>query len=115
MKKPNGRSVKAKGREFQNKVRDDLVGAFPSIPAGDIKSTTMGDQGVDIQLSDEARKQLPFAIETKRLAKIGIYGHFEQAIRNTPEGDQPLLIVKGDYKQPLVVLDWQYFLELIKE
>ena len=45
------RSAKAKGRNGQQEVRDRLLETFPEFELDDIKSTTMGDTGEDIQLS----------------------------------------------------------------
>ena len=60
------RAAKAKGRTGQNEIRDKLLEMFPEFEEDDIKSTTMGDTGEDIQLSPAARKKLPITIEVKR-------------------------------------------------
>ena len=60
------RAAKAKGRGGQQEVRDKLLETFPEFEDDDIKSTTMGDTGEDIQLSPLARKTLPISIEVKR-------------------------------------------------
>ena len=60
------RAAKAKGRTGQNEIRDKLLEVFPEFEEDDIKSTTMGDTGEDIQLSPAARKKLPITIEVKR-------------------------------------------------
>lgn len=73
----------------------------------------MGAHGVDVQLSKEAVRQLPFSIETKKYAKFSVYALFKQAQDNTIEGTKPLLIIEGDRQKPLVVLDLDDFLELL--
>ena len=60
------RAAKAKGRTGQNEIRDKLLETFPEFEEDDIKSTTMGDTGEDIQLSPAARKRMPITIEVKR-------------------------------------------------
>ena len=60
------RAAKAKGRGGQNEIRDKLLQTFPEFEPDDIKSTTMGDTGEDIQLSPAARKKIPITIEVKR-------------------------------------------------
>jgi hypothetical protein len=60
------RAAKAKGRGGQNEIRDKLLETFPEFEPDDIKSTTMGDTGEDIQLSPAARKKIPITIEVKR-------------------------------------------------
>ena len=51
------RAAKAKGRTGQNEIRDKLLETFPEFEEDDIKSTTMGDTGEDIQLSPAAREK----------------------------------------------------------
>ena len=57
------RSAKNKGKRLQNSVRDILLETFTQLEEDDIKSTTMGESGEDIQLSPAARKLIPYAIE----------------------------------------------------
>ena len=59
------RSAKNKGKRLQNQVRDQLLENFKQLEPDDIKSTTMGESGEDIQLSPAARKLIPYAIECK--------------------------------------------------
>ena len=52
------KSAKAKGKRLQNRVRDLLVEKYSKVlEEGDFKSTTMGESGIDIQLSPAARKK----------------------------------------------------------
>ena len=60
------RQAKQKGRLGQQEIRDRLLEAFPEFEPDDIKSTTMGESGADIQLSPAARKKLPLSVEVKR-------------------------------------------------
>lgn len=54
------KSAKAKGKRLQNRVRDLLVEKYSKVlEEGDFKSTTMGESGIDIQLSPAARKKFP--------------------------------------------------------
>jgi len=73
----------------------------------------MGESGVDIQLSNRAQKVLPYAIECKRKKVFAIYSMYEQAEAN--KGSlEPLLVIRGDRKKPLAVVDLDHFLELAK-
>ena len=56
------KSRKAKGRRLQNWVRDELLKRFPSLNENDVVCAIMGEKGVDIKLSDKAKKFIPFAI-----------------------------------------------------
>jgi len=49
------RAAKAKGRLGQQEIRDRLLETFPEFEPDDIKSTTMGDTGCDVQLSPAAK------------------------------------------------------------
>ena len=64
------RSAKNKGKRLQNSVRDILLETFTQLEEDDIKSTTMGESGEDIQLSPAARKLIPYAIECKNQEKM---------------------------------------------
>lgn len=106
-------SAKAKGRRLQQAVRDSILSAFPTLEADDVRSTSMGAGGEDVQLSPAARKLMPYCIECKSLAKIAIYKHYEQA---TWHGDyEPLLVLKQDRAKPLAVVDLEHFMELVKK
>lgn len=106
-------SAKSKGRKLQQHVRDTLTEILKpyGAVAEDIKSTSMGASGEDVQLSPFARKLLPISIECKSLASIAAYKWFEQAKSNSKE-HQPVLVMKANNKKPLAVIDYTYFLEL---
>ena len=76
------RQAKQKGRLGQQEIRDRLLEAFPEFEPDDIKSTTMGESGADIQLSPAARKKLPLSVEVKRRkAELKtVYRFMEQAL-----------------------------------
>ena len=105
------RSKKAKGRRLQNWVRDELLKRFPSLNENDVVCAIMGEKGVDIKLSDKAKKSIPFAIECKNQEKFkGIYKIFNQA-RSHNEEYEPLVFIKMNGKKPLVILDAESFMK----
>ena len=107
------RSKKAKGRRFQNWVRDELLVRFPKLTEEDVYCAIMGERGVDIKLSAKAKKIIPFAIECKNQETFKkIYKYYGQAIYNANK-QQPALFIKMNQQQPLVVLDAKYFLDWI--
>lgn len=117
------RSSKAKGRLLQQWVRHQILMAFPELEEGDVKSTTMGEAGTDIQLSPKALQVFPFAVECKKYSKFSVYDHFEQAqnhIKQMLKGLKtdkrphisPLVIIEGDYKKPLAIIDAELFMAL---
>lgn len=105
-------SAKQKGRLLQQFARDTILSKMPPwIGKDDVRSTGMGQQGVDVQLSTNAQKLFPFAIECKSRAKQAIYADYEQAEEHA-EGTnlQPLVILKQNNKKPLVVMDATWFI-----
>lgn len=106
-------SAKAKGREFQNWVRDKLMALFPTLEEGDVKTAVMGESGEDIKLSPAARKIFPYSIECKRLAKIAVYALYDQAVSNAGKYE-PLLLMRADRKKALAVVDAEHFFNLVK-
>ncbi len=105
-------SAKQKGRLFQQKVRDLILEAFPKLEPDDVRSTSMGAQGEDVVLSPAARLLFPYQVECKAKARAQVYTWFEQA--KTHGGSEPLVFVKQDRKQPLVIMDAAHFFLLLK-
>ncbi len=104
------RSAKNKGKRLQNSVRDILLETFKEhLEQDDIKSTTMGESGEDIQLSPAARKLIPYSIECKNQEKLNIWSALEQAENNSGDYD-PVLI----FKRNRTVLELKDFIRLIK-
>lgn len=82
---------------------------YPSLTQDDVRSTGMGQSGEDVQLSPAARKLLPFCIECKNRDQIAVYGMLQQAIDNAKHGEIPLLVIKQNHSDPLVVVDAGWF------
>ncbi len=106
-------SKKQKARLLQQKVRDAILDTFPLLEKDDVKSTSMGASGEDIQLSPAARRLFPFSVEAKARESIAVYAWYEQAKTNSG-GHHPLLVIKQNHSKPLVVLDLDTFMELVK-
>lgn len=107
-------SAKAKGRNLQKWIRDLLLINHPNLTLDDIRSTGMGQSGVDIQLSAAAKQQIPFAIECKNVAKIAVYKWMEQAEANS-DGLTPIVVMKQNRSRPMVLIDAERFFEIWKE
>lgn len=105
-------SAKAKGRNFQQQIRDLILEKFPTLQPDDVRSTAMGQQGEDVQLSPAARRLLPYQIECKAKARAQVFTWYAQAKEHGEY--EPLVFIKQDRHRPLVVLDAEYFLELLK-
>jgi hypothetical protein len=76
----------------------------------------MGDSGADIQLSPAARKKLNLAIEVKRRKDMGktFYDFMDQAKHHVKQGEDPVVFFRSDRKPWLVMIDLDYFMELLK-
>lgn len=106
-------SAKAKGRRHQQWVRDKILELFPKLEPDDVRSTSMGAGGEDVQLSPAARKLFPYSVECKALKSISVYKFMEQAQANCPDTAEPIAIVKADRQRPLAVIDAEHFFTLI--
>jgi len=107
-------SAKAKGRNLQKLVVKYVLDRWTMLEPDDVKSTSMGAGGEDVQLSPAARKKVPLSIECKARKSVGIYTWYEQAQENCPDKMEPTLVVKGDRKKPLVCVDAEYFFDLLR-
>lgn len=102
-------SAKAKGRRLQQWVRDCILKYSPSLEPDDVKSTSMGASGEDVQLSPAARKQYPVSIECKSRASYAFYKDYDQAVVNCPKGSEPILVAKANHRNPVVIVDADWF------
>ena len=109
------RAAKQKGRLGQNEIRDKILEVFPELEPDDVKSTTMGDGGEDIQLSPAARRKMPITIEVKR-RKSGMkmqYDWIEQAKRHGK--GEPVLFFRADRKDWITMVSLEHYMELLRE
>ena len=107
-------SAKAKGRRFQQWVRDKLLLAFPQFTDADISSTSMGASGMDVLLSSAARQLIPWAIEAKNQEKINIWSAWKQTESNIAPGLEPVLFFTRNKSPELAVVRAEYLIGLIK-
>lgn len=111
---PNPRSAKAKGRLGQQEVRDTILKTFTHLKPDDVRSTAMGQNGEDIQLSPKAREVLPLSIEVKRRKDFAtLYNYYEQAKQ---DGNyEPVVFLRGDRKPWLTIISMDHYLELLQK
>jgi len=106
-------SRKAKARQFQQRIRDDIITKL-GLNESDVRSTSMGAPGCDILLSSAALKQFPFCIECKRQESIRLSSWWQQCEANAKKsGLKPLLVFRWNRGPTLVVLRWNDFLDLL--
>lgn len=109
------RSAKNKGKALQNLVAQKIRKMLEpfGVEPPDVKSTTMGESGEDVQLSPFARRLLPISVECKSHARMALYSFWEQATDEADnKGTTPILVVKANRKKPLVVVDLDYWIKL---
>ena len=105
-------SAKAKGRRLQQWFRDLLIEKLDIHPE-DVESRSMGAGGEDLIMARAAREKFPFSIEAKNQEKLNIWEAYKQAIENS--GDyEPLVVLKRNNHKPLVLIDAESFVKLIK-
>ena len=110
----NARGAKAKGRGWQNHIRDLLREKYEGkLEPDDITGTLMGEAGCDIKLSPAARKLFPWSVEAKRQEKISLHAWWNQAKANCKEGTKPVIITKQNNKEPLVIMSLEDFMNLL--
>lgn len=108
-------SAKQKGRKLQQAVRDAFRAADLTLHPDDIKSTTMGSSGVDVQFSPAAKKVFPFDIECKQVERLQVvptflehYGKYE-----TDKSTIKLLVHSKNRTPVLVTLRFEDLMALI--
>lgn len=107
-------SAKAKGRSFQQEIRDAILEKFDTLEPDDVVSTSMGAGGEDVKLSPAARKLLPIQTEAKRMkSAVGIYKWYNQAKAHGPH--EPVVFLRADRQIPLVILSADAYLDLLKK
>ena len=105
-------SAKAKGRKLQQWVRTQLIEQLDVHPE-DIESRSMGAGGEDLIMARAAIQKFPFSIECKNVEKLNVWEAYEQAKANCNDYE-PLVVMKKNQKKPLVVIDADYFISLVK-
>ena len=106
-------SAKAKGRRFQQWVRNQLIEQLNVHPE-DIESRSMGAGGEDLIMARSARKKFTFSIECKNQESLNVWKAYEQAEFNS--GDyEPIVFIKRNNQKPLVVVDAEHFIRLYDE
>jgi hypothetical protein len=105
-------SAKSKGRRLQQWVRDTILAMFPKLEADDVRSTSMGATGEDVQLSPAARNYVPYQIECKNKARSQVHTWYNQAKEH---GDhEPLVIIKMDRDVPLAVVSAEHYFTILR-
>lgn len=105
------KSAKAKGRRFQQMVRDLLVSSSAILEPDDVRSTSMGAGGEDLLLSPLARKVYPYSFECKNTEKLNIWKAIEQS-RENANGYTPVVAFTKNKEEAYVAIPLKEFIRL---
>ena len=106
-------SCKAKGRRLQAWAAAELAREF-GLSTDDVRSTSMGCGGEDLQLSAAARGVLGgLSFECKNQERIALYDCWEQAKQNAGE-HAPALVLKRNHSDVLCVIGWPTLVRLLR-
>jgi hypothetical protein len=110
---------KQKGRKLQQDTCAAFlsVGSKKGLVADDIKSTSMGCSGVDMQVSPAARAVLgDWAVECKRQEALNVtsvfWQHWQKYKKAKPSAT-PILVHRKNHTDPLVTMTLAAFVELL--
>ena len=110
-------SAKQKGRRLQQRVRDAILEAFPSLHPDDVRSTSMGASGADLQLSRAAFAVFPYRPEIKNVESLNIWKALAQAaahgLRDTPPS-APLVVFSRNGEDVFATLPLPELLFLLR-
>ena len=102
-----------KGRKLQNYVRNKLLKTFPHLKENDIDVAKTGENGPDIKLSRIAKRLIPYQFETKSQQRMKtIYQWHKQSSKGAGKLT-PVVVCKMNTRDPLVVLEFKHFVDLI--
>ena len=105
-------SAKAKCRRLQQWFRDLLIEKLEVHPE-DIESRSMGAGGEDLIMARAARAKFPYSIECKNQESVNVWKSYEQAVENSGNYE-PIVIIKRNKSKPLVLIDAEHFVSLLK-
>lgn len=104
---------KAKGRSLVLEVKAWLHKVFPEFNDHDVIIPATSASGDDLVLSPELRVVFPFSVECKRQEGLSkVYSFMEQAEKNC-NSHTPLVIMRSNHKEALVVLKLTDFEKLV--
>lgn len=107
-------SAKAKGRRFQQWVRDALLKAAIWLEEDDIRSTSMGASGEDLLLSPAARRVYPISVECKNVESLSIWKAMAQTEAHAKiHGTTPVLFFKRNRSPEYACVPAEYLIDLM--
>jgi hypothetical protein len=105
-------SAKAKGRNLQKYIVSKILAFFPHLQPTEVTSRSMGAQGTDILLSDQAIQSFPYSIEAKCQESLNIWNAIKQAETNILDKTIPLLVFKRNRSDVYCCMKFEDLLQL---
>jgi len=105
-------SMKNKGRRLQQSIVKIILDKFSKLTKNDVRSISMGKSGMDIELSEAARKKFPYAVEAKNTERLNIWSAIEQA-ESANRDLTPIVVFKRNRSEIYVTLKLDDFMELV--
>jgi hypothetical protein len=100
-------SSRAKGAAFEREIVNALRDYLGVDCRRNLEQTRSG--GEDIILK-------PYSIECKRRANMALYEWWDQAVTSAKRSNlRPVMVLRADRKDALVVMDFQEFCRLVRE
>lgn len=92
-----------------------LLDKYPHLTSNDVKPAIMGESGIDIKLSEIARKTFPYAIECKNSESLSIWAALKQCEENAHiEKLTPMLIFKRNHSHTYITLKLEDFIKILR-
>lgn len=106
-------SAKAKGRRAVQELRALVLRWFPDLTQRDVRVTPSGSTGEDLQLSEAAAEQFPYAIEVKNQERLNIWQSLLQTSRHATKLNlEPLLAFRRNRSELWIAIRAEHFFEL---
>ena len=108
-------SKKRKFLKLQNQIRLKILKTFRHLKKEDVGTAQEGQSGPDIILSKTGLKLCPYQFEIKSQNRMAtVYHWYNQANKKIPTAQEPVVVMKMNSRDPLVVLSVDHFFDLIK-
>ena len=99
-----GKMQRTKGASFEREIVKDLVAKGYDDAKRNLEQVREG--GGDINLPG-------YLLECKRYANIAVYKWLEQAEKAKKDGQIPVVVARGDRKEPIAILYWSDFMGMM--
>jgi len=109
----NTRGRKQKGRGLVLEVKAWLHKVFPEFEDHDIIVPATSASGEDLKMSPALQEMFPFSVECKRTEGLAQDYRFMEQASNNCEGRTPIVIMRSNHKEALVMMKLSDFEKLL--